>query len=812
MKLRPLLTNICLVLWMAGIFGQDQQTNYQLPPKAIMDLATAPPTPTVMFTSDGTWMVIMQRNAFMSIEDLAQPELRIAGLRINPKSFAGSRIPFMVDVKFKNVKSGIEYVIKGMPKDSKISNLQFSPSEKKVGFIHQGTEGNEFWVADINTRSAERWGKASLNSTIGKPFQWIDDNNILAKTVRLSNSPPQISAIPTGPTIQETDGVAAPAATYQDLLKNPGDAMQFEYYCSSDLAKISATGSTNIVQNKIISGFDLSPDKRYILLNVVKKPFSYLVPYSRFASQIEIIDLNGKSTRVLADNPVDEVRPKGFDATTKNPRNFLWRDDQSATIAWVQALDEGDAKKEVEFRDAILQLQAPFTGNPFTIYKSDLRLRDINWGDKEMAIVTEGMFSTRQSMIKRFNPMLPDLRADTLFNYSTDDAYNDPGRIVTTLNDYHREVALSNNTKSKIYTISQGASPDGNMPYLAAYDLKQKTQEILWRCKAPYYEIPVQVIDLQSGTFFTSRESVTDVPNYFLRNFKGLNPTQITRFPNPQPQMDGVKKEKIQYTRADGLNLTAMLYTPKGYDKAKDGPLPVLMWAYPREYKSSTDAAQVRGSKYMFTRVSSGSPLFWVLRGYAVMDQTEMPIIGEDKDEPNDTYIPQLVQNAEAAVNKVVELGVGDRNRIGIGGHSYGAFMTANLLAHSDLFKAGIARSGAYNRTLTPFGFQNEQRTYWEAPEIYNAMSPFMHADKINEPILLIHGEADNNSGTFPIQSERLYSAIKGNGGTARLVMLPYESHGYTAKESILHMLFEMDNWMEKNVKYPGTMSKKPKS
>jgi dipeptidyl aminopeptidase/acylaminoacyl peptidase len=371
----------------------------------------------------------------------------------------------------------------------------------------------------------------------------------------------------------------------------------------------------------------------------------------------------------------------------KNPRSFHWRDDQPSTVAWIQALDGGDSKKEMIYHDALIQLEAPFSGSPSTIYQSNLRLRNISWCDATFAIGEEGLFGSRKTLIKKFNP-LSNSSVDTLFNFSSDDAYHDPGNLIMTKNQYHRSIVSTDQNKSKIFTISQGASEEGNMPFLAAYDLKMKKQEILWRCAAPYYENPVHVIDIHAGNFITSRESITEQPNYYLRNYKDPKSIAITNFPNPQPQLEGVKKEKIQYTRSDGINLTALLYTPKGYDKSKDGPLPVMMWAYPREFKSASDAAQVRGSKYMFTRVSSGSPLFWVLRGYAVMDQTEMPIVGVGDAEPNDTYVQQLVQNAEAAVNKVVDLGVGDRNRIGIGGHSYGAFMTANLLAHCDLFKA----------------------------------------------------------------------------------------------------------------------------
>jgi dipeptidyl aminopeptidase/acylaminoacyl peptidase len=314
----------------------------------------------------------------------------------------------------------------------------------------------------------------------------------------------------------------------------------------------------------------------------------------------------------------------------------------------------------------------------------------------------------------------------------------------------------------------------------------------------------VQVINPEKLQVVTSKESNTTPVNYYLQELRKKTTLPLTNFSNPLAQLQNVQKVQLKYKRKDGVDLTAMLYLPAGYDKDRDGRLPVLMWAYPREYKSALDAAQVRGSQYRFIRIIPSSPLFWVTRGYAVMDATEMPIVGEGNQSPNDNFLPQLVMNAEAAVSKITSMGIGDSTRIAVGGHSYGAFMTANLLAHTRLFKAGIARSGAYNRTLTPFGFQNEQRTYWQAPEVYNTMSPFAHADKLKTPILLIHGEADNNSGTFPIQSERLYNAIKGNGGTARLVFLPFESHGYAAKENILHMLWEMDQWLEKYVKNNG--------
>jgi dipeptidyl aminopeptidase/acylaminoacyl peptidase len=366
---------------------------------------------------------------------------------------------------------------------------------------------------------------------------------------------------------------------------------------------------------------------------------------------------------------------------------------------------------------------------------------------------------------------------------------------------YHNPVVLTANDGQTIFMQGSGASPEGDRPFLDTYDLTTGETTRLFRSEAPYYENPVELIDVEKRLLLTRRESQTDPPNYYLRNLLEGDMKQITEFPDPAPQLKGISKELITYQRNDGVDLTATLYLPAGYDKDRDGPLPTLLWAYPTEFKSKKDAGQVTDSPYRFTRVFWGSPMLYLTLGYAVLDDPTMPIIGEGEVEPNDTFVEQLVASAQAAVEAVVERGVTDPDRIAVGGHSYGAFMTANLLAHSDLFRLGLPRSGAYNRTLTPFGFQSEERSLWEAPEIYFNMSPFMHADKIDEPILLVHGEADNNSGTFPMQSERMYGALKGHGATARLVMLPHESHGYRARESIMHLLWETSTWLDRYVK-----------
>lgn len=782
------------------------QDTYQRPPEVIAKLIEAPSTPAVSIDSKAEWMLLMERPGYPSIEEVSAPELRIGGTRINPATNGRSRQNPMTGLSLKNIKTGETFVFANMPSNPAISNVSWSSDEKQVAFTHTVENGIELWVANIETKQAKKLTEAIVNNAYVSAYEWMPDGQSLIVSAIVDGRGPEPARprAPKGPVIQETAGAEAPSRTYQDLLENAYDEALFEYYTTVQLKKIDLNGnSTNLGQPDIIKGYDISPDGQYLLVETIQKPFSYLVPASRFPFNYEVWDSRGNRVKLLAQIPLDEVRPKGFDATRKGMRSVNWRADQPSTLYWAEANDGGDPNLEVSERDIVYMQSAPFNGQPTKLAATSLRYGGIVWGDENRAWLNEQWWANRMEKSTIIDPSRPGTPGDVIIERPTTDRYNDPGNPITMKNQYGRYVLKFD--KDHVFMSSVGGSPEGDRPFLSRFNLKNQKQEILFRSEAPYYERPLEILDEKANLIMTIRESEKDPQNYFIRDLKKGSLTAITDFPHPQPEMIAVNKEIIKYQRADGVDLTAVLYTPAGYDKEKDGPLPVLMWAYPREYKSVATAAQVRGTPYSFTRVSSGSPLFWVLRGYAVMANTEFPIIGEGDKEPNDTFREQLVMNAEAAIDAVVELGVGDRNRVGVGGHSYGAFMTANLLAHSDLFAAGIARSGAYNRTLTPFGFQREERTYWEDPDLYNYMSPFMHADKVNEPLLMIHGEADNNSGTFPIQSIRFYNAIKGHGGTARLVMLPAESHGYAAKESILHMLWEMDSWLEEHVKNATT-------
>ncbi len=807
---KPLLYLLCLGGFTA--FAQDN-VGYQTPPKPLADLVLAPPTPTVSVDSKGQWLLISERNtATTTIAELSEPELRLAGLRLNPATSGPSRAVYVNNLKLRKVSaSASDIQITGLPANAKLSSIQWSPDNSKIAFTNTTDSKIELYVADVATAAAAKLTDLALNGTLGTPYQWVSDNqSLIAKIIPAERGgAPEISRVPSGPTVQENLGKKAQAATYQDLLKNPTDEKLFEYYGTSQVAKISLTGTIQKIGSMgIIAAAVPSPDGSYVMVETIHRPFSYLVTVNRFPSKIDIYGSTGSFVKTLTDTPLHENVPWGPDAAPMGQRNHNWRNDAPATVYWVEAKDGGDPKRKADIRDVVYSLEAPFSGTPKELYNAAYRFAGVTWGNDQVALFSERWYSTRKTLTKWVNPSNP-ANPVVLFDRSSEDRYNNPGSPELKKNAYG-EYVLDLTPNNEIYLTGQGASPEGDRPFVDIFNLTTKQSTRLWRSEAPYFERPISILDAQKGLILTSRESQEEQPNYFIRNLKpapkkGKKPaepalTQITFFPHPYPQFKGIQKQQLRYKRPDGVDLTATLLLPPGYKK-EDGPLPTFLWAYPAEFKSAAAASQVNGSPYQFNRISYWTGAAFVTMGYAVLENASIPIVGEGDKEPNDTYVEQLVASAKAAIDEGVRLGVVDASRVGVGGHSYGAFMTANLLSHSNLFRGGIARSGAYNRTLTPFGFQNEQRTYWQAPDVYNKMSPFMNAEKMKTPLLMIHGEADNNTGTFPIQSERYYNALKGMGATAKLVFLPYESHGYTAKESLLHMLFEMNGWLDKYVK-----------
>ncbi len=605
-----------------------------------------------------------------------------------------------------------------------------------------------------------------------------------------------------GPVVQESIGRKAAVRTYQDLLTDAYDERIFDYYATSQLYSVDLEGNLEKIGDPgVIWYFMDSPDGNYLLVNQIERPYSYIVPFSRFPQSVNIIDLESGEKVNIADIPLSDDIPQGFDATRKGPRSFTWRSDKPATLFWVEAIDGGDPAEEADYRDQIFYLEAPFTGNPKEGFKLELRYRGITWGKDDYALVNQFWWRDRRIVTSSFDPSDMESPIIAVFDRSTEDRYNDPGNFQTITNQYGKSVLHFDNNNRFLFLVGSGATPEGNQPFVDRYNIISGDVERLWRSEPPYYEYPVSIVDADEKIVITRRESQQEHPNFYLRNISDDTLDQVTDLPEPFPQLRDVYNEMIHYEREDGIPLNGTLYLPEGYTIGEDDPLPTILWAYPREFITADGAGQVTGSPHTYTRVGPTSPIMLVTQGYAVLSNASFPVVGEGDQEPNDTFAEQLVANGEAAVNKLVEMGVTDPDRVAVSGHSYGAFMTANLLSHTDMYAAGIARSGAYNRLLTPFGFQREERTFWQDKDLYIDMSPFSHADKMNTPMLLIHGADDNNAGTYPMQSERYYDALRGHGATVRLVMLPHESHGYRARESVLHMHWEWIEWLDEYVK-----------
>ncbi len=789
----------------ASALGEAEATSgYHLPDQTLVDLIDRPLTPGSSLSPDRQRILLFEQPPLPGIAELAEPELRLAGLRIKPGNNGPSRRRGYRSLAILDIASGESRPVAGLPSGARLGNFTWSPNGRYAAFSHTHGEGIELWVADMETAKARRLSSRLLSLTASNSPSWLSDSSGLICTLvpERRGEAPREPTTPKGPVVQENLGQTTPARTFQDLLKNAHDEALFAYYLTSQLARIGLDGGVReIGEPAIVWDFDPSPDARFLLVETLHRPFSYLVPAGRFPMLSQVWDLSGKVVTTLHDRPLQESIPTAFGSVAQGPRGYEWRGDADATLFWAEALDGGDASREAEERDRLFLLEAPFTGEPQILGTTKLRFGGIGWGNSELAMVTEFFWKTRQVRVSRLRPDVPGASPELLQERSWEDRYNDPGQPLFRRDSRGQPLLETSKDGRSLFLVGQGASPEGNRPFFDVYDLESKKTQRLFRSEAPYFESPLSRLD--DGRILTQREAVDKQPNFFVRTLGENGGTrQLTSFPHPSPELLGLKKELIRYTRNDGVQLTATLYLPPGY-QASQGPVPTLMWAYPQEFKSAANAGQVTDSPYRFDRIGWWSSVLWLTQGYAVLDDPSMPIVGEEDEEPNDTFIEQLVASAEAAVDEVVRRGISKRGHIAIGGHSYGAFMTANLLAHSDLFATGIARSGAYNRTLTPFGFQAEERSFWEAPEIYFQMSPFMHADKINEPILLIHGEADNNSGTFPMQSERFYSALKGHGATTRLVMLPFESHGYRARESILHMLWETQRWLDSYIAIP---------
>ncbi|CAM8903735.1 unnamed protein product [Rhodiola kirilowii] len=821
----------------ATINEDDEQddaltTGYRLPPPEIKDIVDAQPLPALSFSPNRDKILFLKRRSLPPLAELAKPEQKLAGIRIDVKCNTRSRMSFYTGIAIHQLTAdgtlGPEKEVHGFPDGAKINFVSWSRDGQYLSFSIRFDEDDSdsnagrltLWVADVETGKARPLFPSSnvyLNAIFDN-YIWIDNSTLLVFTIPASRGdPPKKPLVPSGPKIQSNEQRSViQVRTFQDLLKDKYDEDLFDYYATSQLVLVKLDGTMKEIGSPAVyTSLDSSPDGKYLLLSSVHRPYSFIVPCGRFPKKVDLWTTDGRFVRELCDLPLAENIPIAFSSVRKGMRSINWRADKPSTLYWVETQDGGDAKVEVSPRDIIYSQSAePFQDEePVILHKLDLRYGGISWCDDSLALIYESWYKTRRTRTWVISPESKEISPRILFDRSSEDVYSDPGSPMlrrTSVGAYvMAKVKRENDDGIYLLLNGSGATPEGNIPFLDLFEINTGKKERIWESdKERYYESVVALMSdqnegdlpLEELTILTSKESKTENTQYYLLRWPDKKTFQITKFPHPYPQLAELQKEMIRYQRKDGVQLTATLYLPPGYDPSKDGPLPCLVWSYPGEFKSREAAGQVRGSPNEFPGIGSTSALLWLARRFAILSGPTIPIIGEGDEEANDRYVEQLVASAEAAVEEVIRRGVAHPDKIAIGGHSYGAFMTANLLAHAPhLFCCGVARSGAYNRTLTPFGFQNEDRTLWEATGTYVEMSPFMSANKIKKPILLIHGEEDNNSGTLTMQSDRFFNALKGHGALSRLVVLPFESHGYAARESIMHVLWETDRWLQKH-------------
>lgn len=794
---------LAIALLYVGFANAQENITYQKPSAEIMQLADFERAPSVMMDSKRDWMIFSYRDTYKTLDDLSQEEMKLAGLRVNPVTNISSAMTYVNNLKIRKLKGTSEMQIKGLPANAKIAYMSFSPDEKKMAFTNTSATAVELWIVDLASSTATKISNSPLNANLGSPYVWMSDSShLLVKQIPSNRSAlfDEKKNMPTGPTVSNSDGQVSQNRTYQDLLKNPQDEGNFETLAKSELVKIDLNGKQQKFKGaEVYTGMNFSPDGNYLMLTTIQKPYSYIVPLSRFPMTSTVYDVRGNLVKIVNETPLNEIMPKGFSSVRTGKRSIGWRDDQPATLVFAEALDGGDQAKKVDFRDEIFVWEAPFSAEPKSMFKTKQRYNGIDFSNGNYAIVSDSWYDTRNSKSYLIN--LKDNSSRIIDDRNSQDVYSNPGNFATTKNQYGRNVIDLDGNKAHL--IGAGFTKNGQFPFIDELDLGTLAKKRIYTSKlTTSKESIVDIIDSKNGQVLVVEQSPSQYPNYFVRNIKNGKATAVTNFANPFESIKNVYKEVITYKRSDGVELTGTLYLPANYDrKNHKEKLPLLIWAYPREYKDKSTAGQNTQNPNDFTFPSYGSFIYWVTKGYAVLDDASFPIIGEGKAEPNDTFVTQLVASGKAAIDAVDKLGYIDRKKVAVGGHSYGAFMTANLLTYSKDYACGIARSGAYNRTLTPFGFQSEQRNYWDVPQIYNAMSPFMQADKMKTPLLLIHGEADNNPGTFTLQTERYFQALKNLGAPVRMVLLPKEAHGYAAKENVLHTLWEQDQFLEKCLK-----------
>jgi dipeptidyl aminopeptidase/acylaminoacyl peptidase len=782
-----------LVALATAAVAADAPLAYQQPPESIRAVLDAAPIPLRAIDPTGQTLAVIEVRRYPGIEDLSRPFLRLAGLRVDPAANGPHRIARIDRITLRALAdpAAPERTV-ALPPGGSFYNFEFSPDGRRFLLRRRMPEATELWVGDSATGAINPVPGIALQNATGQAIDWLNPDSIFALTVSPSRGAPPEAKAPIGPVVRESYARKSQEPTYQDLLRTPHDEALFDYYMTAQLKRIDLGSGLqrDIGAPAAYYGVTVAGDGKHLLVERFARPYSYLVTYDDFAHDVEVADLEGRRVRSLGRVALRENVP--VQGVIQGPRSHDASALADGSIFWLEALDEGDPRKKVPYRDRVMKLAPPYAGDPVEVVRVAQRIVNVSQAEDGRSIVID--YDRDRVWVRTLlvDPAKPGAEPVVLFDLSARDRYNNPGSPMTRVLSNGRRVAMV--TGGQMLYAGAGATPSGDRPFLDRWSLADRTKTRLFQASETHFENVVRVLDAKGERFVTVRESMTEPPNLVLRDASG-SAVALTRFADPTPQVRAIRRELVKFKRKDGVDQSFWLYTPA--DQKPGERRPAFLWAYPLEYTDPALAGQVSGSPNRFEQFAGSSQLFLALDGFVVLSDVTMPVVGEPE-KVNDTFVEQITMNAEAAIAKAAEMGVVDPARVAVGGHSYGAFMAANLLAHTDLFKTGIARSGAYNRTLTPFGFQAERRTLWEARDAYVKLSPFLAADKLKEPILLIHGEVDDNSGTFPEQSDRMFAALAGTGGNVRFVKLPAEAHGYAARESVGHTLWEMDTWLRK--------------
>ena len=780
-------------------------STYQKPEPLIDNLVKAGGFSQPVFNWQKTALIKAFFQEMPSIEYVARPQVKLGGARFSPLNYTSISNFYINRLVYFDIAKGKDKNIP-FPKDTILREVQWAPNGKKVLISIETELEQQIWILHIPSLKKEKIAKISLNGVLKRTLEWLNDDEVLigARTEKQKNPLSLKVNAPKGPIIQQAGGVVSQNRTFADLIKSPQDEQLFAEAIETQLVIYNARTKKSKKMGKpsMLNRVSVSPNGKLFIVETLKRPFSTVVPYALFGKKIEIWTRDGKVAHKIHEKGAAENLPiQGVDV---GPRSIQWFKSQPQTLVYAEALDKGDWAVQVEHRDELFLMPLPAKGKAKaqSFIKLKNRYAGISFFEDDTVIMVHDYERDRQWLTSfLMENQGKAWNSRVIFSLNTDDDYNNPGEPLTKRDEHgERVIAIDKQGSERfIYLTGAGASPEGERPFLRKMSLESFKTEEIYRSSATSYERCVGFFDDSYKTFLTSYESQTESPRYYIREFKNPNQKKLLYAdPNPYEILSKIKKEVITYKRADGVLLSGVVYYPLNYKKGKK--YPAIIHAYPLEYTDASTAGQVRGSQHRFSIPFREDMAYNALRGYVVLNDAQMPIIGHPETK-NDTFIEQLVSDAKAAVDTLDERGLIDRNRVGVIGHSYGAFMVSHLLTHSDLFATGIAKSGAYNRTLTPYGFQGERRPFWKAKETYLRMSPFMDVDKMKKPILLMHGMADNNAGTLTMQTERYFDALKGQGAQARLVMLPEESHGYSSIESVTHVLHEIFSWFDKYLK-----------